>query len=185
MYLFPARNLNIYYIYWYNSVMMLKFIPFYSYVQWFEFLFQLLELHAVLHEFQVGPKQRSFNVKDKNEIEFKPQQMVSDITQIYLNLGENQAFCMAVSADGRSYSPELFQKTTNVLQKIGKPPTMINQVDSLRDKIEVIYAQKYFDIPFHNVPRGIHTGTDFKVNCLIIPLVIFKLVLSHDIRSKA
>nr|XP_022317607.1 ubiquitin conjugation factor E4 A-like [Crassostrea virginica] len=90
----------------------------------------------------VGPKQRSFNVKDKNEIEFKPQQMVSDITQIYLNLGENQAFCMAVSADGRSYSPELFQKTTNVLQKIGKPPTMINQVDSLRDKIEILRVKQ-------------------------------------------
>lgn len=85
----------------------------------------------------MGPKQRSFNVKDKNEIEFKPHQMVSDITQIYLNLGDNEAFCMAVSADGRSYSPELFIKTNSVLQKIGKSPTMISQVDSLRDKIEV------------------------------------------------
>lgn len=90
---------------------------------------------------------------------------------------------MAVSADGRSYSPELFQKTTNVLQKIGKPPTMINQVDSLRDKIEVIHVQRYFDIPFNNVLRGIHT--DFTVNYLIIPLDLVKLVLSHDIRSKA
>ncbi|XP_061168185.1 ubiquitin conjugation factor E4 A-like [Saccostrea echinata] len=93
----------------------------------------------------VGPKQRSFNVRDKNEIEFKPQQMVSDITQIYLNLGDNEAFCMAVSADGRSYSPELFQKTTGVLQKIGKSPTMINQVDSLRDKIEVLRERQAED----------------------------------------
>ncbi|XP_056018090.1 ubiquitin conjugation factor E4 A-like isoform X2 [Ostrea edulis] len=90
----------------------------------------------------VGPKQRNFNVKDKNEIEFKPHQMVSDITQIYLNLGDNEAFCMAVSADGRSYSPELFQKTTSVLQKIGKSPTMINQVDSLRDKIEIVRVRQ-------------------------------------------
>lgn len=63
--------------------------------------------------------------------------MVSDITQIYLNLGDNEAFCMAVSADGRSYSSELFVKTNIVLQKIGKSPTMISQVDALRDKIEV------------------------------------------------
>lgn len=90
----------------------------------------------------VGPKQRSFNVKDKNEIEFKPHQMVSDITQIYLNLGHNEAFCMAVSADGRSYSPELFIKTNSVLQKIGKSPTMISQVDSLRDKIEVLRVKQ-------------------------------------------
>lgn len=76
-------------------------------------------------------------MKDKNEIEFKPHQMVSDITQIYLNLGDNEAFCMAVSADGRSYSSELFLKTNSVLQKIGKSPTMISQVDALRDKIEV------------------------------------------------
>lgn len=44
---------------------------------------------------------------------------------------------MAVSADGRSYSSELFVKTNSVLQKIGKSPTMISQVDALRDKIEV------------------------------------------------
>lgn len=92
---------------------------------------------CILYQLQVGPKQRSFNVKDKNEIEFKPHQMVSDITQIYLNLGDNESFCMAVSADGRSYSSELFVKTNSVLQKIGKSPTMISQVDALRDKIEV------------------------------------------------
>ncbi|ESO87173.1 hypothetical protein LOTGIDRAFT_210561 [Lottia gigantea] len=83
----------------------------------------------------VGPKQKNFNVKDKNDYEFKPQQIVSDICKIYLNLGENDDFCMAVSNDGRSYSTELFPKTIQVLQKIGTDPVVISDFLGLDDKI--------------------------------------------------
>ena len=76
-------------------------------------------------------------VKDKNEIEFKPHQTVSDIAQIYLNLGDSEAFCLAVCSDGRSYSAELFPKAIHILQKIGKHPDMVEQMDELKEKIEV------------------------------------------------
>lgn len=85
--------------------------------------------------FQVGPKQRDLKVKDKNEYEFKPEQLVSDITKIYLNLSEDEGFCKAVAADGRSYSPELFPKAINVLQKIGSMPAMISNFETLHTKI--------------------------------------------------
>ena len=76
-------------------------------------------------------------MKDKSEYEFKPEIIVSDITQIYLNLSDSEDFCKAVSSDGRSYSPELFPKAIHVLQKIGKPPAQISDFQMLHDKISV------------------------------------------------
>lgn len=89
---------------------------------------------------QVGPKQKNFAVKDKNEYEFKPHQIVSDITRMYINLGENDDFCVAVSADGRSFSPDLFPKAVVVLQKIGRPPEVIGDFLALEEKIKVRYV---------------------------------------------
>ena len=84
---------------------------------------------------QVGPRHRDFRVKDKNEFEFKPDVLVSDITKIYLNLSEDEAFCRAVSGDGRSFSPELFPKAVRVLQKIGSAPIMISNFEAVHTKI--------------------------------------------------
>ncbi|XP_052772600.1 ubiquitin conjugation factor E4 A-like isoform X2 [Mya arenaria] len=86
----------------------------------------------------VGPKQREIKVKDKNEFEFKPDVLVSDIAKIYLNLSNDEAFCRAVSGDGRSYSPELFPKAVRVLQKICSPPVMISNFESLHTKISAV-----------------------------------------------
>ncbi|KAL3875775.1 hypothetical protein ACJMK2_033692 [Sinanodonta woodiana] len=93
----------------------------------------------------VGPKQRTFNVKDKNEYEFKPQQIVGDICQIYLNLGQSEEFCCAVSGDGRSYSKDLFSKAVHVLQRIGKPPQMITEVEELDKKIQTLGQRQEYE----------------------------------------
>lgn len=66
----------------------------------------------------VGPKNRALKVRDMDEYEFKPQDLVTGICTIYINLGENEAFWKAVATDGRSYSPELFRKAADVLYKI-------------------------------------------------------------------
>ncbi|XP_017768300.1 PREDICTED: ubiquitin conjugation factor E4 A [Nicrophorus vespilloides] len=68
----------------------------------------------------VGPNQKNFKVKDNQEYSFEPATTVVDICSIYVNLKENEAFCLAVSQDGRSYSPQLFGLAQNVLAKIGK-----------------------------------------------------------------
>lgn len=93
---------------------------------------------------QVGPKQRDLKVKDRNEFEFKPEQLVSDITKIYLNLSKDNGFCKAVSGDGRSYSPELFPKAVNVLQKIGSSPVIISDIETLHAKICVRNYNPFF-----------------------------------------
>ena len=65
-----------------------------------------------------------FQVKDKKEFEFDPAHTVKEICAIYLNLKDCEEFCLAVSQDGRSYSPELFQYAENILSKISEIPEM-------------------------------------------------------------
>ncbi|XP_049582850.1 ubiquitin conjugation factor E4 A [Syngnathus scovelli] len=84
----------------------------------------------------VGPKMGALKVKDFSEFDFKPQQLVSDICTIYLNLGDEENFCTTVPKDGRSYSPTLFSQTVRVLKKINKPGDMIVAFGLLADKIK-------------------------------------------------
>uniref|UniRef100_A0AAY4BUN7 Ubiquitin conjugation factor E4 A n=1 Tax=Denticeps clupeoides TaxID=299321 RepID=A0AAY4BUN7_9TELE len=84
----------------------------------------------------VGPKMGALKVKDFSEFDFKPQQLVSDICTIYLNLGDEENFCASVPKDGRSYSPTLFCQTIRVLKKIHKPGDMIVSFSLLADKIK-------------------------------------------------
>uniref|UniRef100_A0A671LQ63 Ubiquitin conjugation factor E4 A n=1 Tax=Sinocyclocheilus anshuiensis TaxID=1608454 RepID=A0A671LQ63_9TELE len=84
----------------------------------------------------VGPKMGALKVKDFSEFDFKPQQLVSDICTIYLNLGDEENFCATVPKDGRSYSPTLFCQTVRVLKKINKPDDMIVSFSILADKIK-------------------------------------------------
>lgn len=60
-------------------------------------------------------------MKDKKEFEFDPANTVLEICRIYINLRESDAFCLAVSQDGRSYSPKLFEYAEQVLGKRDKP----------------------------------------------------------------
>ena len=55
-------------------------------------------------------------MKDFSEFHFKPQQLVSDIVDVYLNLGNEEIFVKAVAEDERSYSPELFTHAERVLK---------------------------------------------------------------------
>ncbi|CAL8345589.1 unnamed protein product [Arctogadus glacialis] len=84
----------------------------------------------------VGPKMGALKVKDFSEFDFKPQQLVSDICTIYLNLGDEENFCATVPKDGRSYSSILFSQTARVLRKINKPGDMIIAFVLLADKIK-------------------------------------------------
>lgn len=65
----------------------------------------------------VGPKQGNLKVKDKNEFEFNPGHTVKEICSIYINLRDSDKFCLAISQDGRSYSPQLFEYAENILGK--------------------------------------------------------------------
>lgn len=67
----------------------------------------------------VGPNKKNFKVKDQKEYEFNPAGIVMDICKIYVHLHKCDAFCLAVSQDGRSYSPKLFSLAEDVLARIG------------------------------------------------------------------
>ncbi|XP_029428286.1 ubiquitin conjugation factor E4 A [Rhinatrema bivittatum] len=84
----------------------------------------------------VGPKMGALKVKDFSQFDFKPQQLVSDICTIYLNLGDEENFCATVPKDGRSYSPTLFAQTVRVLRKINKPGNMIIAFSNLAERIK-------------------------------------------------
>ncbi|XP_043936826.1 ubiquitin conjugation factor E4 A isoform X1 [Protopterus annectens] len=83
-----------------------------------------------------GPKMGALKVKDFSEFDFKPQQLVSDICTIYLNLGDEENFCATVPKDGRSYSPMLFAQTVRVLKKINKPGDMILAFSNLAERVK-------------------------------------------------
>lgn len=57
----------------------------------------------------------SYQVRDQEEYKFKPADLVMDICRIYINLGKSEAFCLAVSQDGRSYNSMLFIQAEKVL----------------------------------------------------------------------
>ncbi|CAH1794964.1 unnamed protein product [Owenia fusiformis] len=84
----------------------------------------------------VGPKKKNLKVKDFDKYEFKPQELVSNISQIYINLGESEAFLQAIPSDGRSFSQGLFTQARRVLQRINKPGPMIMDFAELSEKLK-------------------------------------------------
>lgn len=56
-------------------------------------------------------------MKDQKEYDFNPANLVLNICKIYINLGGNERFTSAVSQDGRSYRPDLFELAETVLGK--------------------------------------------------------------------
>merc|ERR550517_1017878 len=67
-----------------------------------------------------GPHRKSFKVSNLDKYSFKPGEVVSRISQIYINLEISETFIKAISADGRSYCSELFSWAENVLLKVSR-----------------------------------------------------------------
>ncbi|XP_049532096.1 ubiquitin conjugation factor E4 A [Anopheles darlingi] len=91
-----------------------------------------------------GPKKGNFKVKDKGEFEFDPAKTVLEICRIYENLKECDAFCLAVSQDGRSYSPQLFEYAEQVLTRIGGGQ-LIGEIREFSQKVQRIEQQQKID----------------------------------------
>ena len=65
----------------------------------------------------IGPKSSQLKVERPEDYGFNPKVLLSEITDVYLNLAEKENFVAAVAKDGRSYKPENFVKATRVLEK--------------------------------------------------------------------
>ncbi|KAL3285242.1 hypothetical protein HHI36_019352 [Cryptolaemus montrouzieri] len=88
----------------------------------------------------VGPNMKNFKVKDQKEYHFDPAETVLKICKIYINLKESDAFCLAVSQDGRSYSPNLFSLAEGVLVRIGGS-SFIQEMQELAEKVAAKAAE--------------------------------------------
>ncbi|XP_044734743.1 ubiquitin conjugation factor E4 A [Chrysoperla carnea] len=100
----------------------------------------------------VGPKKKNFKVKDMKEYEFDPAVIVLDICHIYVSLASSNAFCLAISQDGRSYSPQLFSLAEDVLARIGGGQ-LISELRQLANKVEELARlQKEDDEIFTDIP---------------------------------
>lgn len=83
-------------------------------------------------------------MKDKKEFEFDPAHTVREISHIYINLQDSKEFCLAVSNDGRSYSPELFVFAEQVLVRIGGG-NLITEILEFAEKVRLLEKQKKED----------------------------------------
>ena len=82
-----------------------------------------------------GPDRKSFKVSNLDKYSFKPGEVVAKIGQIYINLRDSDAFIKAISSDGRSYSPDLFQWAENVLLKVSRADLAV-ELNSVADKVK-------------------------------------------------
>lgn len=73
-------------------------------------------------------------MKDFGDYEFEPAELVACICRIYVHLGPDDNFCLAVSADGRSYSPQLFQLAEDVLSRTGRG-ALIGDLRSVAERV--------------------------------------------------
>ncbi|KAL7305224.1 hypothetical protein TKK_0002609 [Trichogramma kaykai] len=89
----------------------------------------------------VGPNKKNLKVKSQKEYEFDPANLVLNICEIFINLSESDNFTLAVSQDGRSYSPELFNYASDVLVRIGGCGILGN-LQQFAKNVELAAAQK-------------------------------------------
>ncbi|XP_053995108.1 ubiquitin conjugation factor E4 A [Hylaeus volcanicus] len=89
----------------------------------------------------VGPNKKNLKVNDQNEYAFNPANLVLNICEIYINLSQIESFTLAVSQDGRSYSPELFRLADNVLVRIGGVG-ILGDLDEFAKNVEAAATHK-------------------------------------------
>ncbi|CAG2056146.1 unnamed protein product, partial [Timema podura] len=98
----------------------------------------------------VGPNKKNFKVafefkvKDQKEYEFDPANTVLNICKIYVHLVDSDAFCSAVSQDGRSYNPQLFSLAEDVLVRIGGA-ALISDLQTVASKVSKLATQYQTD----------------------------------------
>jgi ubiquitin conjugation factor E4 B len=71
----------------------------------------------------VGPKKSSLKVENAQDYGWDPKQMLSEISDVYLNLKDKKTFIDSVATDGRSYRPEHFTTAQNIMARFALKST--------------------------------------------------------------
>ena len=70
-------------------------------------------------DLMVGPKSSQLRVERPEDYGFNPRVLLSEIVDVFLNLGSKETFVVAVARDGRSYKPANLNKATQILKRWG------------------------------------------------------------------
>ena len=90
----------------------------------------------------VPPKASSLRVDNLQEYNFNPKMLLSELVDVYLNLGNKQNFILAVARDGRSYSPKNFASARGIMvAKVLKSPEEIARWDELVEKFAQTFKE--------------------------------------------
>ncbi|KAF2999562.1 hypothetical protein E8E14_001360 [Neopestalotiopsis sp. 37M] len=85
----------------------------------------------------VGPKRGNLKVEDAKKYNFDAKTLLSDFTDIYLNLESKQPFIEAIAADGRSYKPTNFDEASRILTSRSlKAPEEMAVWERLKKKVK-------------------------------------------------
>jgi ubiquitin conjugation factor E4 B len=102
----------------------------------------------------VGPRCNNLTVENKEKYHFTPRQLLSDVVQVYLNLGDQHEFIRAVAGDGRSYRKELFEQAARICSKNSlKSPTDIEQLGLFVVKVEEAKATLEAEEDLGDIPE--------------------------------
>jgi ubiquitin conjugation factor E4 B len=83
----------------------------------------------------VGPKSINLKVEHLESYQFNPRALLSEIVDVYLNLGSKTSFALAVARDGRSYKPANFERATAIMKRWGlKSPDEIRAWQDLGER---------------------------------------------------
>jgi ubiquitin conjugation factor E4 B len=84
-----------------------------------------------------GPKKANLKVETPEEYGWDPKTMLSEISDVYLNLKDKASFIESVATDGRSYRPEYFATAATILQRFAlKAPEQIREWEQLAERIK-------------------------------------------------
>jgi ubiquitin conjugation factor E4 B len=118
----------------------------------------------------VGPRCNDLRVENKEKYHFNPRQLLSDVVQVYLNLGDQDAFIRAVAGDGRSYRKELFEHAAKICSKNNlKSPAEVEELMLFVGKAEEAKATLEAEEDLGEVPDEFLGAfpTIFSLTCIL------------------
>ncbi|GAA6034754.1 hypothetical protein JCM8097_001153 [Rhodosporidiobolus ruineniae] len=100
-----------------------------------------------------GPRCQDLKVKDPSKYRFSPRALLTDVLDIFLQLGRFDEFQAAVAKDGRSYSAELFARAARIARKTSiKTEDELKQLEGFVVKVEAAKAAEEEDEAMGDVP---------------------------------
>lgn len=84
-----------------------------------------------------GPKYQELKVREPEKLKFDPKALLSDILQVFMNLGDQPEFIRGMARDDRSYSKSLFERASGIaFRAMIKTEEELEQLRILIEKVD-------------------------------------------------